>query len=1057
MALCNLREIFPSSSGEARYFNQANITTNPILSQSANYGAKMTDATINCSHNAVSDGIILANLYGIKILLRMDQPVTDFEAQRTASLDATRNGPPERTINPFFGVGPITDVIKDEVDGRVNRYNFDRWLEATYRKQDDNGNDLGPFTTAELGRSMHRGYPADAILLDMMHNIHRYFGFPKVNPMAVGLGGGHSGFTVAIMHLMNPNLKGQKIFVDTPAPESDAAKAGGFFRQSWGTQILELQQFAANGNNNKVIFAGDEGTIPSADQLDALGVTLFVGVGHETTGATTYTEAEVSSLLEWLDRDPENRHAMIDATSMLGAMPWDQSVAETFMAKCCIFTPFQKAIGGVSGYFLASFTPAAMQLIENNQMDPAWAIARQLKLVVPIDAKKPLTGDKSVNLGPFYDAGANKMIGGVINTFSSLAFAETTYCLLRVEKMIGSVSVMNQRSARNRQQINDWLADQDLLVAGVDSADKRGAAVTLLAVNDPEVTDPNLHARIIARSKQLLGYEGLTHPNGEYEAGLDAARYVNAFPGTPGDYRAWIGGIREPRDIVALLENISYAYHRAKIVVLEEELTNAGASFEATTINAANVRQDDPNRAYRILIADLVGLKFGVDGKPDPSDVKAHVEAHGGTFTVGVWDGIDLPAGQHFFYQPDLSTDEELTNACCSNQYDAVIAAATFFPENATFPEGGVRIGAGTGNMACACWGGGDGTGGDAPLMNTPSFNSRATAQTAMKALLRVLPDLNVSEMHDRVVKGDFDTGKHLCDYPTEKLEGKRMAVIGYGNIGREVAKLGKAFGMTVVIYAREPHRKWIQSEGFIYAATPEEAAAGADVLSPHTGLGAKGTDGNFVNAGLVGASVLDALNDNAVLVNYDRGEVVNADALRAAMECGKVRFAAIDADLFIAEDGSLFGPMVPYRPLIDAFPDRLELLPHAAADTEHTSRVEGAKQAVDQILSAIRYRTVINCKGDIPEGYTSGGAQTVPGVGRVSGSVVAGAAADTDALTRLRDASETLAAIWGAIEATHDPARRAELIAQHGEALTLASNTLRTDFETFGLNGGYA
>lgn len=983
--------------------------------------------------------------------------MTDFTAQRTASLEATKNGPPARTVNPFFGVGPITDVVKDEVDGRVNRYDFDRWLEKTYRKLDDKGNDLGPFTTAEIGRSMHRGYPADAILLDMMHTIHRYFGFPKANQIAVGLGGGHSGFTVAIMHLMNPNLDGQKVFVDTPAPESEAAKAGGFFRQSWGTQILELQSFAANGNEDKVIFAGDEGTIPTADELEAMGITLFVGVGHETTGATTYTEDEVNSLLEWLDRDPANRHAMIDATSMLGAMPWSQPVVDAFMEKCCIFTPFQKAIGGVSGYFLASFTPVAMQLIDDNQKNPAWAIARQLKLVVPKDAKKPLTGEKTVGLGPFYDPASNKMTGGVINTFSSLAFAETTFCLLRVEKMIGSVAVMNKRSAKNRQQINDWLAGQGLLTAGVSTADKRGAAVTLLAINDDGIIDPAIHARIIARSKQLLGYEGVTHPNGEYEIALDAGRYVNAFPGTPGDYRAWIGGIREPEDIVALLENISYAYHRAKIVVLEEELAAQGTTFEASASAGANDRKDDQNRAYRILIADLIGLKFGADGEPDPSDVKAHIEEQGATFTLGGWDGSDLSAGQHFFYQPDLSTNEELNEACCGNQYDAVIAAATFFPETATFPEGGVRIGAGTGNMACACWGGGDGAGGGAPLMNTPSFNSRATAQTAMKALLRVLPDLNVEEMHDRVVKGDFDTGKHLRDYPTEKLEGKRMGVIGYGNIGREVAKLGKAFGMTVSIYAREPHRKWIESEGFIYASTPEEAAAGADVLSPHTGLGAMGDDGKFANAGLVGASVLNALNDGAILVNYDRGEVVDADALHAAMESGKVRFAAIDADLFVAEDGSLFGPMVPYRPLIEAFPGRLELLPHAAADTEHTSRVEGAKQAVDQILSAIRYRAVINCKGDIPEGYTSGGPQTVPGVGKVSGSVLADVATDTDALARLRDASETLAAIWGAIESTRDPVRRTELIAQHGEALTLASNILRTDLDAFGLNGGYA
>jgi len=980
----------------------------------------------------------------------------NLEAQRLRAMDLTQNARPDRTSNPFFGVGPITDMVEDEIDGRKNRFEFDRWLERTYRKVDDKGNDLGPFTTSEIGRSMHRGYPADAILRDTMHHIHRYFGFPKSNPMAVGLGGGHSGFTVAIMHLMNPNLKGQKLFVDTPRPESVEAAKGGFFRQSWGAQILELQRFAANGHDDKIVFAGDEGSIPSADELEAQGITLFVGVGHETTGATTYTIEEVEGLLEWLGRDPKNRHAIIDATSMLGAMPWPNELAVNFLEKCCIFTPFQKAIGGVSGYFMASFTPHAMDLIEQNQQDPAWAIARQLKLVVPKNAKLPLSGEKSARLGPFYDAAADKMIGGVINTFSSLAFAETTYCLLRVEMKFGSVEEMNRRSIANRAKLDEWVGNQSLLKAGVENPKKRGAAVTLLAINDPEITDTDMHNRIIARSKQLLGYEGITHENGHVEPGLDAARYVNAFPGTPGDYRAWIGGIRDESDIVLLLENITYAYNRAKAAVLEEELAKYGKTYDAPAVEGSDVRKDDQTRAYRILIADLVGLKFGQDGKPDASAVKAHVEASGGAFTFGPWDGSDLTAGQHFFYVPDISTHEELSSACCANQYDAVIAAATFFPENATFPEGGVRIGAGTGNMACACWGGGDGNGGSAPLMNTPSFNSRATAQSAMKALLSVMPDLDVNEMHRRVVDGTFDTGKHLRDFPTEKLEGKRLGVIGFGNIGREVAKLGRAFGMDVTIYARARHQKWIESEGYIYASTPQDAAAGADVLSPHTGLGAKGADGRFSNEGLVDGSVLNALNDGAVLVNYDRGEVVDADALAGALRSGKVRFAAIDADLFVAEDGTLSGPMVPYRKLIEEFPEKMELLPHAAADTEHTSRVDGAKQAVDQILSAIRYRTVINCKGDVPEGYSNGGAQTVAGVGQVGAADIASASSDAETIARLRDATESLAAILGGIEATRDPVKRQELIEKYGEELVLNSNRLNTDLNVLGLLGSY-
>ena len=87
-----------------------------------------------------------------------------------------------------------------------------------------------------------------------------------------------------------------------------------------------------------------------------------------------------------------------------------------------------------------------------------------------------------------------------------------------------------------------------------------------------------------------------------------------------------------------------------------------------------------------------------------------------------------------------------------------MIAAATFIPKQAIFPLGGVRIGAGTGNMGSASWGGGNGEGGTAPLMNTPGINSRATAQMAMKALLKVMPDLPVDHLHNRVAAGDFDT-----------------------------------------------------------------------------------------------------------------------------------------------------------------------------------------------------------------------------------------------------------------------------------------------------------
>lgn len=983
-----------------------------------------------------------------------------LKTQRASSLQATKNGPPARTANQFFGVGPITDMTSNEVERRLLRFQFEAWLEANYRKHDDQGRDLGPITRGELDRCMHRGYPADKVVLDMMREIHRYFRFPQQNQMAIGLGGGHNGFTVSILHLMNANDTSQHVYVDTIQPETQLAGQGGFFRQSWGSQIIELQRYSKQGDERRIHFASEEGHIPCADDLERMGVKIFVGVGHETTGATAYCEEDIRHLLTWIDRNPQAHHAMIDATSLLGAMPWSNDLVQQLLDKCCFFMPFQKAIGGIAGYFVATFTPEAIALIEHNMKDPSWSIPRQLKIAVPEDPKRPLSSRKVTALGPFYDARQNKMLGGIINTFSTITFAETTFGLLRMENRVGSVDEMNKRSVINRQRVSDWVAAHALFELSVNDEERRGAAVTLLKINDPDISDPDLHARIIAKAKQLLGFEGLTHPNGDYETALDVARYVNAFPGTPGDFRAWIGGARPESDITALLDNLEYAYHRAKIVALEEILAQQGITFATSALNLTKVRQDNPDHAYKALIIDAVGLKFDNNGAQDFNEVRQHIEAQGGILHKGpIQDSTKLEKGKiHFFYQPDLSRDDEILPQTDQGQYDAVIAAATFLPEKSIFKHGGVRIGAGTGNMRCASWGGGNGRGGEAPLMNTPSYNSRATAQMAFKALLKVMPDLPVETLHKRVVGSEFDTGKHLKEFPTEKLESKRIAILGFGNIGREMCKIAKAFKMQVAVYARPQHQQWIESEGFSYAASVEEAAKNADIISPHIGLGSQNTDtGQFSNAGMINTAALSALNDGAVVLNYDRGEIIDIDSLDKALNSGKVRYACIDTDIFVdTETGAVTGPMLPYYELEKRHRGKMELLPHAAADTDHVSRVEGAKQAIDQIISAIRYKEVINLKGDLPAGYTYMGSKTVSGVGKVTPDRLTYVSEQAELNNDLRKTTETLASIWGAIDATHDPERRAELINQYGAQLILQSNRYSKLMEEFGLSGPY-
>lgn len=470
------------------------------------------------------------------------------------------------------------------------------------------------------------------------------------------------------------------------------------------------------------------------------------------------------------------------------------------------------------------------------------------------------------------------------------------------------------------------------------------------------------------------------------------------------------------------------------------------------------VERTDLQRAYTVLICDLVGLRFGRDGKPDSSEVHSHIVAKGGVFhTTALGNKAGLEGGRvHFFYQPELSTREELIEAASVGRYDAVIAAATFLPAETVFPRAGVRIGTGTGNMCSHSWGGTNGDGGTAVLMNTPGINSRATAQMVMKAILKVLPDLPVGRLHDRVARGEFDTGRDLCDYPTEKLEGKTIAIIGYGNIGREVAKLARAFGIRVVFHARARHRDWIEAEGFNFAPSAAEAAEGAHILSVHVGLGKYDMQtGRYANAELVGADVLSRMHYGAVLVNYDRGELVDVQALDDALSSGRLRHAAIDADLFKdASTGSLSGPMVPYLRLVAKHGAKLELLPHAAADTDHPSRVAGAKQAVDQIFDVLCHRLVTNGKGSVPPGFVFQEESAPSGIGRVTAGdllkITAQECSELAALCRRQGQ------LWKSFSSAQTRERR-ELVAVNGGELIRLINRFVFEAERHNLRGPYS
>jgi D-3-phosphoglycerate dehydrogenase len=119
-------------------------------------------------------------------------------------------------------------------------------------------------------------------------------------------------------------------------------------------------------------------------------------------------------------------------------------------------------------------------------------------------------------------------------------------------------------------------------------------------------------------------------------------------------------------------------------------------------------------------------------------------------------------------------------------------------------------------------------------------------------------------------------------------LRGKRLGIFGYGRIGGEVAKVGAAFGMKVLVWAREESRKKAAADGHAVAASKQEFFEASDVLTLHMRL---------VDAtrGIVTAADLARMKPTAIFVNTSRAPLVEEGALEAALRKGRPGKAAVD------------------------------------------------------------------------------------------------------------------------------------------------------------------
>jgi D-3-phosphoglycerate dehydrogenase len=295
--------------------------------------------------------------------------------------------------------------------------------------------------------------------------------------------------------------------------------------------------------------------------------------------------------------------------------------------------------------------------------------------------------------------------------------------------------------------------------------------------------------------------------------------------------------------------------------------------------------------------------------------------------------GIDaiIAAGCDVVYEPSLA-DQQLADALTTRRPDVLVVRSTRVTEPMladTSLSLIVRAGAGVNTIDV-----------DAAsrrgiyVSNCPGKNSHAVAELTFALILAL--DRRIAENVSDLRAGNWNKKEYS---KARGLFGRTLGILGYGNIGQEVARRALAFGMRIVVWSRRFHGSPIPNPGspipdpgVTVLHSPEEVAGQSDVLSVHLALASDTR--NFVNG-----SVLDRLKPGSYVVNTSRAEVVDHAALADAVRARGIRVAL---DVFAKEPASATGE----------FTDPLLTLPgvigthHIGASTEQAQEAIAAEAA---------------------------------------------------------------------------------------------------------------
>lgn len=227
------------------------------------------------------------------------------------------------------------------------------------------------------------------------------------------------------------------------------------------------------------------------------------------------------------------------------------------------------------------------------------------------------------------------------------------------------------------------------------------------------------------------------------------------------------------------------------------------------------------------------------------------------------------------------------------------------------------------------------------PLTVVGDVNSISVAE---HALFLILSAAKQAIAYDRAVRSD---GWSIRDgYSAQEIAGKMLLVVGFGRIGRRVARLAQAFEAMVMVHDPFVGDADIRAEGAEPIRELDEGLARADVVTLHV---------PFTKGGpLLGADQIARMKPGAVLVNTARGGHVDEAALVAALKSGHLAGAGLD--VFAQE------PPAPDSPLFDL--DSVVLSPHSAGLSEQCAARMGlvaARNITDAFDGTLDPALVVN------------------------------------------------------------------------------------------------